>query len=319
MDSSVKISSEPLFTVVTVTYNSSKWVRQAIESVLNSSFIDFEYIISDDCSQDDTWLKINEYKDPRIRAYRHEKNIGEYANRNHALQLANGRYIFYVDGDDMLYPQTLRNLSEYISLWPQAVSIWGVWSDQMSFCFFPVLLQPIETMRWIYAANLPISIMGFGETVFKTEALKAAGGFSGEFISGDTYIKKRVALNGPVLLIPLGMMFWRKSEMQATKKLSQNLTGYQNNVLIDRIILTNPFFKNYPADRDIFLHNCKVRDIKLLVRHTLLKGKILFWWQLMKKLNYSLSDLHFIFNKADFSYLNKLHKRIYSGEKSEVI
>lgn len=311
------MNAQPLFTVVTVTYNSSRWVKDAVESVLASSFNDFEYIICDDCSTDNTWELVNQYKDPRIRLHRHENNVGEYANRNHALQMAKGAYILYVDGDDMLYKQTLRNLSEYVAAWPQAVSIWGVWSHQMQFCFFPVLLQPLEIMRWIYGANLPIAIMGFGETLFKTESLKSIGGFSDAFISGDTYIKKKLALSGPILLVPVGFMFWRKTEGQATNKLTQNFNGYINNVLIDRDILSQPFFKQHSDELELFIHNCKVRDIKLLLRNTLLKGNIKLWLRFMRKPGFSVADLKYVFKKADFSYLKKIEQQLYKGDTRE--
>ena len=55
------LSNNPLVTVVTVTYNSSKYVRDAIEGVLAQSYANIEYIIADDCSTDDTWKIINEY------------------------------------------------------------------------------------------------------------------------------------------------------------------------------------------------------------------------------------------------------------------
>ena len=76
------MKTAPLFTVATITYNSSKWVRDAIESILNSTFSDFELLISDDCSSDNTWEIIQTYQDPRITAWRNEQNLGEYANRN---------------------------------------------------------------------------------------------------------------------------------------------------------------------------------------------------------------------------------------------
>ena len=95
---------QPLFTVATITYNSSRWVRQAIESVLASSYTDFEYIISDDCSTDDTWDIIQEYKDGRIKAWRNQTNIGEYPNRNIVLRQAKGKYFLFIDGDDLTYP-----------------------------------------------------------------------------------------------------------------------------------------------------------------------------------------------------------------------
>ena len=95
--------SKPLFTIVTVSYNSEKWIAQAIESVLSSSFRDYEYIIADDCSTDKSWEIICKYDHPQIRNFRNENNIGEYFNRNKALEAARGKYLLFVDGDDILY------------------------------------------------------------------------------------------------------------------------------------------------------------------------------------------------------------------------
>lgn len=306
---------QPLFTVATITYNSGKWVRQAIESVLASSFTDFELLISDDCSTDDTWEIVQQYNDSRIRAWRNEKNMGEYPNRNKVLQQATGKYILYVDGDDMLYKYSLRNLSEYVIQFPEAVSVWGVWSHQLSFCIFPVLLQPKETLNWIYAANLPISIMGFAETVFNVESVKKAGGLSEQFICGDTHIKKRIAMEGPVLLVPIGFMFWRKSDGQQSSTLHQDFKGYMNNVLIDREILSNTYFKDFPAELNLYSNNCKVRDIKVLFGNTFMKGKILAGIKLWKKMKFKFTDLRWLFRKADFSYLDKIHSHLFQEKK----
>lgn len=68
-------AEQPLVTVITVAYNSSAYLRVAIESVLAQSYANIEYIICDDYSTDDTWDIICEYTDARIRAYRNEKNL----------------------------------------------------------------------------------------------------------------------------------------------------------------------------------------------------------------------------------------------------
>jgi glycosyltransferase involved in cell wall biosynthesis len=313
---------QPLFTVATVSYNSGKWVRETIESVLASSFTDLEYLISDDRSTDDTWAIIREYNDPRIRSWQNEKNIGEYPNRNKVLKEAKGKYIIYVDGDDVLYEDTLRKIREYVDRFPEAVSVWGVRSHQLTNCIFPVLLQPKETMKWIYAANLPISVIGFAETVFKVQTLRQAGGLSEQFISGDTYIKKRIAMEGPVLLVPLGFMFWRRSDNQASLKLNKGFTGYINNVLIDREILSNSFFNDLPNERALFLSNSKLRDIKVLFGHTFLKGKIFLGIKLWSKMKFRFADLRYLFRKADFSYRDKLssllfHEREINGQHGQ--
>ena len=93
---------QPLVSVITVTYNSEAYVRDAIESILASSYVNFELLIQDDQSVDSTWTIIGEYKDTRIKAVRNEVNIGEYPNRNRALERVTGKYVLFIDGDDMI-------------------------------------------------------------------------------------------------------------------------------------------------------------------------------------------------------------------------
>ena len=93
---------QPLFTVAVITYNSGQWLQQTIDSILSSSYENFELIISDDCSSDNTWELVKQYKDPRITSIRNTINIGEYPNRNQVLNKAIGRYILFIDGDDIL-------------------------------------------------------------------------------------------------------------------------------------------------------------------------------------------------------------------------
>ena len=184
-------SSQPLFTVATITYNSGKWVRHAIESVLASTFIDFEYLISDDCSTDDTWAIIEQYNDPRIRSWKNEKNIGEYPNRNKVLKEAKGKYIYYIDGDDILYKSTLRNLSEYVYGFPEAGMIWGI--PHYDFIVFPVLFTPEEIFRIEFLGNYYWSMIGFPETIFKKDILLNAGGFNEKYAWEITILKKIVS------------------------------------------------------------------------------------------------------------------------------
>lgn len=294
--------SKPLFTVATITYNSSKWVRQAIESVLASSYSDFEYIISDDSSTDDTWDIINEYKDPRIRAWRNEINIGEYPNRNKVLNQSNGKYLIYVDGDDILYHNTLRNMSEYISSFPTLGMIWGLNPQHFPFYVFPYLVESSEIIKLIYKTNIPISNIGFGEIVFKTDLLKSKGGLSQKYISGDTYIKKKLAFYDPVLFVSIGMMFWRESPNQASKKLSIGLSSFFERISIDNDILNDPDLPLTLDEKKSILQSLKISNCKLFVSSTILKGDLLTFLLNFKKTGLGLKDLKLLFKKRDLNY-----------------
>lgn len=291
---------QPLFTIATISYNSGKWIRQTIESVLSSSFIDFEFIISDDCSTDDTWAIIEQYKDPRIRAWRNEKNMGEYPNRNKVLNEAKGAYIFYIDGDDLLYKHSLRELSEYINAFPGAAGIWA--SGGMDFAVFPYLFTPEEMTRLIFFSPYHISIVGFAESLFKVSVLKQVGGFSHKYTSGDVYIKKRIACEYPVLLTKPGYAFWRTSPGQASNLLRK---GY--NSLIDMSLINDEIVKaHYFPLKDEDFRNTLIyinsSAMKLLVVQTIFKLRIFDFFRVLKKMNKNISDLRWIFHKANMRY-----------------
>ena len=131
-----------LFTIITVTYNSSKYVRDAIESVLASTFQDFEYIIGDDCSTDNTWEIIEGYKDPRIVKYRNESNLREYPNRNKAISMAKGEWILFIDGDDIIFPHGLDVFKYYASRYKDASMI--IQKNYLNNVVWPIKFNPKE-------------------------------------------------------------------------------------------------------------------------------------------------------------------------------
>ncbi|HMO34356.1 MAG TPA: glycosyltransferase family 2 protein [Lacibacter sp.] len=289
---------QPLFTIITVTYNSSKWVGQAIESVLASSYTDFEYIIADDCSSDETWSIIQEYNDPRIRAWRNNSNMGEYPNRNAALREAKGRYIYFIDGDDVINKHALRNLREYIYFFPDAIMIWGVPPAAIDFAVLPYQFEPPTTMRLIYESSAPMAMIGFTETVFRRDALKRVGFLSEEYAIGDTYIKKRLALEGPVLLVAMGFAFWRRSDTQASRKASLNYSVFLEAHNIDLKVVSMSGLLN----KEKLICRIKGSFIRRLFRHTLLKGRILLFFQLYRKSGLSLADFRNIFERFGPAY-----------------
>ncbi len=293
---------QPLFTIATITYNSGKWVRQAIESVLASSFTDFELLISDDCSTDDTWEIIQQYNDPRIRAWRNEKNMGEYPNRNKVLQQAKGKYILYVDGDDILYKDTLRNLSEYISAFPGAGMFWGLNPQHFPFFIFPYQVLPRQNMKLIYCTLIPIAEIGFGEVLFDKASLLKIGGFSTKYKTGDTFIKKKLAMMVPVVYVNIGFMFWRQSPQQASKLVTKGFKGFMERVSIDNTIINDPDFPCTDADKELIVTNLKISRIKLAFSATILKGNLIEFFRYLNRLKIPFSDCKYLFKKGDYRY-----------------
>ena len=104
------------FTVAISTYNVEKYVERAVKSVVNQEFDNFEIIIADDSSTDNTMEIVNKLKNDKIRVFKTEKNTGTAGEtRNIAIEKARGEYIIFLDGDDTLYDnKTLAKIDKII-------------------------------------------------------------------------------------------------------------------------------------------------------------------------------------------------------------
>lgn len=100
----------PPITVIIPTYNGASYLHQTLESIIGQTFKDFEIIVIDDASSDGSFEICKKYaaRDPRIRLFRNEKNLGFAANRNKAISLARGHYIAWQDQDDISLPDRLE-------------------------------------------------------------------------------------------------------------------------------------------------------------------------------------------------------------------
>jgi len=92
-------------TVIMPVYNAARYVAEAVESILAQTFTDFEFIIIDDGSTDETPAILARYSDPRIRVVRKECNEGLVAALNLGIELARGKYLARMDADDVSLPQ----------------------------------------------------------------------------------------------------------------------------------------------------------------------------------------------------------------------
>lgn len=110
----------PAISVLFPTYNTrEEYLREAIESVLNQTFRDFEFIIVDDCSPDANVERVvKSYDDPRIRYYRNEKNLGISETRNRLIDLAAGEYLAVMDHDDVSLPERFEKEAAYLDAHP---------------------------------------------------------------------------------------------------------------------------------------------------------------------------------------------------------
>lgn len=95
--------------IITPAYNSEDFISETIESVLDQDYENWEHLIVDDCSEDNTHQLIEDYskQDPRIKVLKTKSNAGPALARNVALEQAEGRYVAFLDSDDIWLPQKL--------------------------------------------------------------------------------------------------------------------------------------------------------------------------------------------------------------------
>ena len=106
------MNQQPLISVIIPTYNRENLLKDTILSVLIQTYKNFELIIVDDYSKDNTKRAVENFKDSRIIYLRHDKNKGPAATRNTGIKRAAGDYIFLLDDDDLIVPWALERLVE---------------------------------------------------------------------------------------------------------------------------------------------------------------------------------------------------------------
>ena len=97
-----------LVSIIMPAYNCGRFIKESIDSVLDQTYDTWELLIVDDCSTDNTKAIVSTYDDKRIRYMRNPQNMGAALTRNKALREAKGRYIAFLDADDMWLPNKLE-------------------------------------------------------------------------------------------------------------------------------------------------------------------------------------------------------------------
>jgi len=104
-----------LVSIIMPSYNTGKYIKESIKSVLNQTYINWELIIVDDSSTDNTDSVVKPYlEDERIKYLKNEKNSGAAVSRNYALREAKGKWIAFLDSDDLWHPEKLERQIEFM-------------------------------------------------------------------------------------------------------------------------------------------------------------------------------------------------------------
>jgi glycosyltransferase involved in cell wall biosynthesis len=246
-------------------YNREQYIAQAIESVLASTFEDFELIVVDDVSTDRTVEIAQKYvTDPRVQVHVNEKNLGDYPNRNRAAELARGKYLKYVDADDYLYPHGLEVVIGMMERFPEAAL--GLASfAQDSRRPFPIQLSPREAYFRHYFEQ-PTFHRAPLSALIRRDAFNAVGGFTGKRWVGDFELWHILAARYPMLLMPDGIVWYRKhpeQEMQVYRDNPRFHFGYQ---VVACNQLTKPQCPLAPKEKLLALRRVKRGQARFVMR-----------------------------------------------------
>ena len=124
--------NSPQLSIIMPAFNSGKYIREAIFSVLNQTFHDFELIVINDGSTDNTREIIHSFTDDRIKYFENLRNMGIVFSRNKGLELVSGKFIGMVDSDDIIYPEKFQKQIDFLKNNPKydMVGAWARFIDE---------------------------------------------------------------------------------------------------------------------------------------------------------------------------------------------
>lgn len=204
-------------------YNREKYIAEAIESVLASTYRNFELIIVDDCSKDNTVAIAKEFaaKDKRIKLYVNEKNLGQFPNRNKTAGFARGEYLIHVDSDDKIFPGGIAQLVELMNSYPESSFGMLSWGNDKA-----IVLQPAEAIR-NHFFKAPFLNCGPGATILRRTFFNDIGKYPVDYgIPGDMFFNLKACCHTPIVVIPFEFFFYRVHEGQ---ELSNSYNYLYNN------------------------------------------------------------------------------------------
>jgi Flp pilus assembly protein TadD/glycosyltransferase involved in cell wall biosynthesis len=220
------VYSTPLLSVGLFVYNGERYLEDALHSILNQTFRDFELIISDNASTDRTGGISQDYarRDSRIRYYRCEKNMGAGWNARRVCELATGKYFKWAAADDMLEPEFLRRCVEALESDPTCVVAYPktrVVDENGN--FIGNYVTPMETnsndpvtrfQGMLLISSCCYQIFG----VMRMSALRQVPP-QGSYVNSDRVLLARMSLLGPFYEVPEHLFINRRHSEQSIRTL----------------------------------------------------------------------------------------------------
>jgi glycosyltransferase involved in cell wall biosynthesis len=202
-------AAAPLVTVLMTAFNREQYIGAAIDSVLAQTFREFELLIVDDASTDETVRIAREYEraDSRVRVVVNERNLGDYPNRNRAASLVRTPLFKFHDSDDIMYPHCLQVMVGAMTAEPRAdfaLTASRPWSGGAA----PMLLTPAMCYAREYLGQGMFHV-GPACALFRRSWFEQTGGFALHGTISDYYFWMRACRTAHVVLVAADLFWYR--------------------------------------------------------------------------------------------------------------
>ena len=277
--------SPPLVSVLMTAYNREIFIAEAIESVLASTYPNFELIVVDDFSMDSTVDIVSDFanNDPRIKLFVNEKNLGDYPNRNRAAGYASGELLMMVDSDDTIFKDSIANCVALFQKYPTACfGVTSVNNDNIS-----ILLSANEAIVHHFFKQ-PILMKGPGGTVIDRQFFHKIGGYSVKYgPANDMYFNLKAASKTDVILIPFEYIYYRRHEGQEINNIKSYL---YNSYRYLRDALVELDFALTKTEISWIDKKNKRRFVTNITKHLFITGSIVETGEVLKLAKFSFKD-----------------------------
>ncbi len=173
-------------TVLMSVYNGEKYLREAVDSILNQTFKDFEFIIINDGSTDKTLKILNSYNDPRMKIINNKKNIGLTRSLNKGLSIAKGEYIARQDSDDISMPERLEKQVDFLER-NKTVGLIGTYSYIINGKGRILYKSKSSRSEDISKNLIRGNVFAHGSVMFRKFLLEKVGAYREEFKTSQDY------------------------------------------------------------------------------------------------------------------------------------
>lgn len=219
----MNLTPPPSVTVLMVTYNASTYIYESINSVLNQTFTDFELLIYNDGSTDNTQDIVNSINDARIKYIHNETNKGLFYARNAALNAALGRYIAILDSDDIARPERLSIQYDFMEKNP-SVALCG--SNAIVIDSHGEIIDKTINKRKLRKANFKAelfftNIFVNSSTIFRKDIALRAGGYRDMAPVEDYDLFIRIAEKHAIFVYNQAFVYYRRHNNNVSTKQSK--------------------------------------------------------------------------------------------------